>query len=335
MADILKTIKETFPQKTVVIVGDLVADQFLNGTISRVSREAPVFILRHDTTQTVPGSAANAAVNVASLGGKAVLLGFAGRDANGELLLNSLKIKGVDAETIVSDVSLSTTTKIRVLAGQHYAARQQVIRIDYETSPQVADELKQQLQDNLATAGETADAIIISDYNYGAVFPELFADAVAIAKTRGIPLVVDSRFRLAEYSNVTSATPNRDEVEQILGADFTADDCERLRERLGFESLLVTNGNQGMQLFEKDAVPLTIAAVGSAEPVDVTGAGDSVIAVYALGLASGLSFADAARVANHAGGIVVMKKGTASVSQSELIGSINENTETTISNNAA
>ncbi len=332
MADIRKTITETFPQKTVVIVGDLVADQFLNGTISRVSREAPVFILRHDDTQTVPGSAANAAVNVASLGGKSVLMGFAGRDANGELLLNSLREKGVDAGRVVIDDSVTTTTKIRVLAGQHYAARQQVIRIDYEASPQVADDLKQQLRENLAAAGKTADAIIISDYNYGAVFPELFADALAIAKAREIPLVVDSRFRLAEYSNITSATPNRDEVEQILGVNFTADDCEQLRARLEFESLLVTNGNQGMQLFTNDAAPLTIAAVGSAEPVDVTGAGDSVIAVFALGLASGLSFADAARVANHAGGIVVMKKGTASISPTELIDSINENADSAISN---
>ena len=210
MTDIRKTIKETFPQKTVVIVGDLVADQFLNGTISRVSREAPVFILRHDNTQTVPGSAANAAVNVASLGGNAILLGFAGRDANGELLLDSLKENGLGTANIVADPGLTTTTKIRVLAGQHYAARQQVIRIDYEASPTIAEELKQLLRQNLAAASSTADAIIISDYNYGAVFPEIFADAQAIAKTRGIPLVVDSRFRLTEYSNVTSATPNRD-----------------------------------------------------------------------------------------------------------------------------
>ena len=334
MADISKTIQEIFPQKTVLIVGDLVADQFLNGTISRVSREAPVFILRHDATQTVPGSAANAAVNVASLGGKSILLGFAGKDANGELLLNSLHDNGVDAERVVVDASLTTTTKIRVLAGQHYAARQQVIRIDYEASPNIADDLKQQLRHNLAAAGESADAIIISDYNYGAVFPELFADALAIAQARGIPLVADSRFRLGEYSNVTSATPNRDEVEQILGANFTADDCEHLRMRLGFESLLVTNGNCGMQLFEKGRKPLTINAVGSAEPVDVTGAGDSVIAVYALGLASGLSFADAAKVANHAGGIVVMKKGTASVSPAELLESINENADSAAFNHA-
>src|SRR5450631_2513982 len=128
MADFVKTIKETFPQKTVVILGDLVADQFLNGTISRVSREAPVFILRHDATETRPGGAANAAVNVASLGGQTVLVGLTGRDINSELLFSQLDGAGVDRGFVISDARLSTTTKVRILAGQHYAARQQVIR---------------------------------------------------------------------------------------------------------------------------------------------------------------------------------------------------------------
>ena len=327
MADLTKIIKETFSQKTVVIIGDLVADQFLNGTISRVSREAPVFILRHDTTKTVPGSAANASVNVASLGGKPVLIGLAGDDANGKLLLDALRDAGIATDNIVADSSLITTTKVRVLAGQHYAARQQVIRIDYEASTDLDAATKQKLRDNLATAGPNADAIIISDYNYGAVFPEIFADALAISQKRGIPLVVDSRFRLESFSGATSATPNSDEVAQILGEDFTADDCGQLCESLGLKSLLVTNGNRGIQLFETDQSPLQIDAIGGAEPVDVTGAGDTVIAAYTLGLASGMSFADAAKIANHAGGIVVMKKGTASVTADELTTSLTENTD--------
>ena len=130
MTDILKVIQSEFRQKCVVIVGDLVADQFLNGTISRVSREAPVFILRHDQTTTIPGAAANAAVNVASLGGQPILVGLAGEDLNGKLLLSRLTDIGVVTNSVVSDGSLTTTTKVRVLAGQHYAARQQVIRIE-------------------------------------------------------------------------------------------------------------------------------------------------------------------------------------------------------------
>ncbi|MEQ1605185.1 MAG: PfkB family carbohydrate kinase [Pyrinomonadaceae bacterium] len=320
--DIYSTIKDKFPLKTVVIIGDLVADQFLNGTISRVSREAPVFILRHDRTNTVPGAAANAAVNVASLGGKIILIGLAGADANGKTLIDSLAQHGVDCTGVTIASDLATTTKVRVLAGQHYAARQQVIRIDYENSTEISGEVKQKLRDELSHRAESTDAIIVSDYGYGAVFPEIFADAREIAERRRIPLIVDSRFRLSELSNATTATPNREEVEQILGQNFTASDCSDLRARLGLEALLLTNGNQGMLLCEKDKTPFKIDVVGSTEPVDVTGAGDTVIAAYALGLASGLSFADAANIANHAGGLVVMKKGTASVTADELLESL-------------
>lgn len=322
MIDPQKTVKNIFPQKTVVIIGDLVADQFLNGTISRVSREAPVFILRHDMTTTLPGAAANAAANVSSLGGQTVLIGIAGNDPNGETLIKRLGEFGVDCGSLVRCPEFSTTTKVRVLAGQHYAARQQVIRIDYENSAVIPDGAKEKLRQNLAAAASTADAIIVSDYNYGAVFPEIFEDARAISRARGIPLIVDSRYALQNFADATTATPNREEVEQILGKNFTSDDCSRLRERLGYESLLVTNGNQGMLLFEKEHSPRQIDAIGSTEPVDVTGAGDTVIAAYALGLASDLSFADAASVANRAGAIVVMKKGTASVNAAELLESL-------------
>jgi rfaE bifunctional protein kinase chain/domain len=328
MAELTRIIRDLFPQKTVVIVGDLVADQFLNGTISRVSREAPVFIMRHDMTETVPGSAANAAVNVASLGGKPILIGLTGDDANGRLLAGALADAGIGVDNLVISEGITTTTKIRVLAGQHYAARQQVIRIDYEGAREISTELKNRLRRNLADTAATADAIIISDYNYGAVFDEIFDDALAISREQNIPLLVDSRFQLIRFPNATSATPNSDEVAALLGNDFSPAACEELRSRLGLESLLVTCGNQGMQLFERDKSPLRLDAVGPSEPVDVTGAGDTVIAVYALALASGLGFGEAARIANHAGGIVVMKKGTASVIPEELIASINQNSRT-------
>ena len=318
MADLHTTVKDGFRSKKVVIVGDLVADQFLNGAISRVSREAPVFILRHEHTETLPGAAANAAANVAALGGEPVLIGLAGRDANGDLLLEKLVEMGVPTDSIVTDARVSTTTKVRVLAGQHYAPRQQVIRIDYENSLTVPEEIKHELKVRLTAAAATVDAIIISDYHCGVVYREIFDAAKEIARERGIPIIVDSRYRLADLAGATTATPNREEVEKILGKDFTIDDCASLRDRLGYEALLVTNGNEGMMLFEKDKPALNLKAVGPKEPVDVTGAGDTVIAAYALGLTVGRGFADAARIANHAGGIVVMKKGTAVVSADEL-----------------
>ena len=325
MKNLTENILDDFCKKRVLIVGDLVADQFLEGTIARVSREAPVFILRHDETSTLAGGAANAAVNVAALGGTPSLIGVVGRDTNGELLLDVLAKSGVDCSYVIRSDEVKTTTKVRVLAGQHYAARQQVIRIDYENSEQLSAELCEQIERSIREAGENADAVIISDYNYGAADPKFMKAAQEIATERGIPLLVDSRFRLVEFPNATSATPNQEEVEYILGKDFSADDCQRLRERLGYKSLLVTRGNKGMLLLEQDKEPFEMRVIGSDEPVDVTGAGDTVIAVYALALASGANFRDAASLANHAGSVVVMKKGTACVTAAELRASILEN----------
>lgn len=322
MKDTAEIIRSTFPAKKVVIIGDMVADQFLRGSIARVSREAPVFILRHEETDTLAGGAANAAVNVAALGGRPALIGLTGNDVNGGLLIEELERKGVDCGAVVSSSEVKTTTKVRVLAGQHYAPKQQVIRIDYENAGTVSPALRQQILGNISAACEGADAIIMSDYNYGVADKETAAAVKNIASERDIPLIVDSRFRLREFSGATSATPNQEEVEQILGKSLTPEDCDELRAELRYDSMLVTCGNKGMILTEEGKEPVQIEAVGPKEPVDVTGAGDTVIAVYALGLASGLSFAEAADLANRAGGIVVMKKGTAFVTPEELIASM-------------
>jgi len=337
MSELQKIIRGEFPQKKVLIVGDLVADQFLQGTITRVSREAPVFIMRHDATQTLPGAAANAAVNVASLGGKAVLIGTVGTDDNGSALLEKLKASNVSCDLITASREVRTTTKVRVLAGQQHAARHQVIRIDYENTPPLNADLTARLKENILAAAADADAIVISDYNYGVASPEIAEVIKAAASERKIPLVVDSRFNLNDFSQATSATPNQDEVEEIAGRRISDGKelesfCSELREKLGYQALLVTRGGNGILLLEKNSPAVHLEAIGSKEPVDVTGAGDTVIAAYALGLASGLSFADAARVANHAGGIVVMKRGTASVSAAELLDSINAQPQTTSAN---
>lgn len=322
MAALSETIGKIFPGKRIVILGDLVADQFLRGTIARVSREAPVFILRHDETETLAGGAANAAVNVASLGGTAIVVGIIGADSNGNALLNTLQRANADCELVVSTENYQTTTKVRVLAGQHYAARQQVIRIDYEDRAPLSVELENKLKQNFRAAVTDADAVIVSDYNYGVANALRKELSDVISDGRKIPILVDSRFNLCDFTGATAATPNQEEVEQILGANFTEADCAGLREKLDFESLLITRGNEGMLLIEKNRQSVSIEAVGAKEPIDVTGAGDTVIAAFALGLASGLSFFDAAVVANHAGGIVVMKKGTAAVAFEELLASL-------------
>lgn len=322
-ADVLSDIPRRFEGKRIVIVGDLVADQFLHGTITRVSREAPVFILRHEETDTRAGGAANTAVNIASLGGTPVLLGAVGDDENGRLLLERLGRDGVATDGVVITASRGTTTKIRVLAGQHYAPRQQVIRIDHEPSAPLDDESRGKIRQRVMAEAATADAIVLSDYNYGVIDDELFAAARQAADERSIPLLADSRFRLATFRGATSATPNEEEVEQLLGGPI-ADTAglETLRQRLGLDALLVTRGNKGMILIEQNAEPCEFPVVGAAEPVDVTGAGDTVIAAYSLSLAAGASYRDAARIANHAGAIVVMKKGTAAASADELTASL-------------
>ena len=315
-------VRENFPSKKIVIVGDLVADQFLRGTIARVSREAPVFILRHDETETLAGAAANAAVNVASLRGRAVLVGMVGKDANGGALVEKLRASGVDCDFVIRSGEIKTTTKVRVLAGQHYAPRQQVIRIDYENEAKISRAIENRLKKNLLAAAAEADAIIISDYHYGVASARIFEAAAAVARDKKIPLLIDSRFRLRDFPGATTATPNQDEVEQILGKNFTEAGCAELCRTLGYEALLVTRGNDGMLLIENGKTPVSFEAVGAREPIDVTGAGDTVIAAYALGLASKLSFAASAGIANHAGGIVVMKKGTAAVGLDELLVSL-------------
>jgi rfaE bifunctional protein kinase chain/domain len=322
MTDIADTIRDEFPRKRIAIAGDLVADQFLHGSISRVSREAPVFILRHQNTETRPGAAANAAANVASLGATPVLVGVIGRDTNGELLAESLASSGVDKSFVIAETSLSTTTKVRVLAGHQHSVRQQVIRIDYENTAGISETVRRRLHENFIEAAGTADAIIISDYNYGVADSGLYNAARRISNERKIPLLIDSRSRLREFAGATSATPNQEEVEEMIGSGFSSDDCGRLCRELNFESLLVTCGNKGMIVVDRNGVLLDLPVVGSSEPVDVTGAGDTVIAAYSLGLASGLSCTQAAVIANHAGGIVVMKKGTAVVFAGELLDSL-------------
>ncbi len=317
-----RSITAQFSDKRVVIVGDLVADQFVSGAISRVSREAPVFIIRHEETETRAGGAANAAVNVASLGGRADLIGAIGDDLNGRLLYEELERQSVSIENVIIAGSIKTTTKMRVLTGQQYAPRQQVIRIDYENSKALNEDIKRSLLERLEQAGASADAIVISDYNYGVAFPDIHEAAKKISRRRKIPLLIDSRFRLGLFSGATSATPNQEEVEHLLGAMMDDESCDKLCKDLELEALLVTCGNAGMRLYEPGRRPQLISAVGSDTAVDVTGAGDTVIAAYSLSLASGYTFAAAARVANHAGGIVVMKKGTASVSLDELNASL-------------
>ena len=303
-----------------MILGDAIADKFLHGSISRVSREAPVFILRHQQTETVPGGAANCAMNLVALGARVSLISVVGADESGRELRAKLETAGVDVDGVIISDKIQTTTKVRILAGHSHSSKQQVIRVDYEGAPLDDQDIRQAILSRLEQALGHANAIVISDYNYGVVDKR---SADLIRRTTDVPVLVDSRFRLSEFTGFIAATPNQEEVENLAGVSISSTEeletaAKRLKERLGHHALLVTRGGQGMTLLEGDSAPVHIRAVGAQQAVDVTGAGDTVIGTFAVALAAGAAFTDAARLANYAGGLVVMKRGTATVSAAEL-----------------
>lgn len=323
MTQRLLDILKRFSEQRIVIVGDAIADKFVHGSISRVSREAPVFILRHEQTETLPGGAANCAMNLVALGARVSLISVTGADDAGNELRAKLEAAGVDINGVIVSDKVQTTTKVRILAGHSHSSKQQVIRVDYDDAPITDAELREALIHKLDKALAAADAFIVSDYNYGVVD----AQTIEVIRKTSRPVLVDSRFRLSEFTGCTAATPNQEEVENLIGSQISSVEqletaANELKQRLGYRALLVTRGGQGMTLLEDGAAPLHIPAVGAQQAVDVTGAGDTVIATFALALASQASFADAARLANYAGGLVVMKRGTASVSAAELEDSI-------------
>jgi D-glycero-beta-D-manno-heptose-7-phosphate kinase len=323
----LINILRRFADQRIVIIGDAIADRFVHGSISRVSREAPVFILQHQHTETLPGGAANCAMNLVALGAKVSLISVTGADEAGNELRAKLEAAGVNVDGVIVSDKIQTTTKVRILAGHSHGNKQQVIRIDYEGSSLNDDEVHAALLNKLQQAMATANAVVISDYNYGVVDARA---AELIRKNTAVPVLVDSRFRLPDYPGFTAATPNQEELENLVGAPISSSAqlekaATELKQRLGHRALLVTRGGEGMTLVESDAAPVHIRAVGAQQPVDVTGAGDTVIATFTLALASGASFADAARLANYAGGLVVMKRGTATISTAELEHSIENN----------
>lgn len=328
MHERLLNIVRRFSERRLLIVGDSIADKFLYGSISRVSREAPVFILRHESTETVPGGAANCALNLAALGANVSLVSVAGNDEAGNALREKLSAAGVNVDGLVLSEKVQTTTKVRILAGHAHANKQQVIRVDYEDAPLNDPALRETLTNVLKNSLARADAVILSDYNYGLVDQQAIELTREALRSRSIPVLVDSRFRLSDFSGFTAATPNEDEVEHLIGSPAESlaqleTAASRLRQQLQLDALLVTRGRNGMMLVTEEPLALHIPAVG-AQAVDGTGAGDTVIATFALSLASDSSFVEAAHLANYAGGLVVMKRGTASVSAAELEQSIND-----------
>lgn len=319
----LINVVRRFSDQKIGIVGDAIADKFVHGSISRVSREAPVFILRHEQTETLPGGAANCAMNLVALGARVSLISVTGADEAGNELRAKLEAAGVNIDGVIVSQEFQTTTKVRILAGHSHSSKQQVIRIDYDGAPIMDGELRTAINNKLTETVAASNAFVISDYNYGVVD----GPTIEVIRKTNVPVLVDSRFRLSEFKGFTAATPNQEEVEKLIGTQISSTEelettATNLKQRLGYRALLVTRGGQGMMLVEDNVPPVHIRAVGAQQPVDVTGAGDTVIATFALALASEASFSDAARLANYAGGLVVMKRGTATITGAELEHSI-------------
>ena len=317
----LLEIVDRFPSSSVALIGDLVLDRFILGTPKRISREAPVIILRHEGQRDVPGGGANALANMAALGLEVTALGAIGDDEPGEALSQALIDRGVSTESLVVVPGYQTPTKVRILGGGVSSLKHQVARYDIEDELPDDGNWYAELLDRLPAIGDCA-AVAISDYGYGCVQGDV-VDALRDTVGPDTWISLDSRYRIGDFVGVDGATPNLEELEVAVGRRLTgdgevADAAAELRSDLGARFLLATRGNQGMTLVDAHGDTSHIPVFGSDEVADVTGAGDTVLAVLTAALAAGANPLESARLADIAAGLVVMKLGTATVSADEL-----------------
>jgi rfaE bifunctional protein kinase chain/domain len=317
-------IIDKFPHLRIAVWGDIILDEYLYGSTRRVSREAPVLILSYQRREFSLGGAGNALLNLKALGVEPVPVCVVGKDDAGKAVARILRRNGIAVDGLIAAAGYPTPLKTRILAGEENTKKQQVLRIDTEGRVPDAAALKAALARALRRAAKECDALIISDYHYRTVKDDVFADVLPTFKTADVPVTLDSRFRLLSFPGVTVATPNEPEVEDALKIRIDDDprmfrDAGRaLLRKLRSPALLITRGSKGMALFQKNKPPVHLPIFGSTDIVDVTGAGDTVISVFTTALACGAAPEDAASLANFAGGIVVMKKGTATVTPLEL-----------------
>jgi rfaE bifunctional protein kinase chain/domain len=326
--DRLKKLVEAFPNVTITVLADLVADEFVFGEISRVSREAPVLILKHRERTVAPGGGANAIYNLADLGVNVLPVGVVGDDEAGKLLIKAFRHKHIPVTGVLKDKNFTTVTKTRILAGMTHSARQQVVRLDREPTAEPSQHLRRELVLAARQYARASDALLVSDYGYGSATPAILNAVRYKGRLDGLPVTLDSRYRMLEFNGVTAATPNEPELEEAMGIEIGHNwgrlvaTGEQIVTRMKLQSLIITRGRDGMALFSKRHKPIDIPIQGSDEVTDVTGAGDTVIATFTAALAAGASSEEAAHLANYAGGIVVMKRGTATVTQQELLQAI-------------
>ena len=315
---------DSFSGKKIAVWGDFILDEYLYGTTRRISREAPVLILSYRNHEFLLGGAGNSLQNLKALGADPIPIGVLGQDTAGRKITSLVKKKEISQEFLLVEKSFSTPMKTRILAGEENTRKQQILRIDKEATVPDTATLNRRLAKALKTAKRQVDALIISDYNYLSVKESVYTQVIPEFKQKGIPVSLDSRFRLLNFKGATVTTPNEPEVEAGLQLRLHDEGTQikeagkKLLKATETQAVLLTRGSKGMVLFQKGKPFVSIPVYGSTNIVDVTGAGDTVISVFTLALTAGATFQDAAQLANYAGGIVVMKKGTATVSPQEL-----------------
>jgi len=312
-----------YSSRRIAVCGDFLLDQYLLGTTARVSREAPIVVVDYQETVYHPGGAANAAQNVTALGGAALAVGVLGADREGEELGSLLRARGVDTNGLLSLPGAATSLKLRIMAGEMNAQKQQVARVDRSHSVRLQHLERAALTDAMLTATRTCDALLLADYGLGVLSDDGVRACIDACRARQVPVVVDSRHRALAFRGATVATPNEVEAIAALGLDdesalLDGRALARAISEAGIDNVIVTRGSKGMVVCSAMGEVTTIGIAGERQATDVTGAGDTVSAVVALSLASGGTLLEAARMATFAASVVVMKRGTATASPAEV-----------------
>ena len=319
---LLNSIKDMKNPK-IMVIGDIVADVYLEGKISRISREAPVLVLEHTAETVVPGGAGNVIHNMATLGGQTYAVGVLGDDLAGRQLIRILGEKNVNTDGFIVDESRPTITKTRIMAGGDATVRQQVVRVDKENKEVLNSAVEQALHNYILSCIIEMDGVVISDYGSNTVTLSIMRQIIKQCRQHNIPCIVDSRYNVMAYTGVTLVKQNESEAAIAVGYKLSDKELllkagQTILEKLDAQAVLITRGPDGMSLFEKTGKVTHIPVANKSEVYDVTGAGDTVVAMMILALAAKLSYEEAARLANYAAGVVVRKLGTATTTLEEI-----------------
>lgn len=310
--------------KKILVIGDMVADIYLDGRISRISREAPVLVLEQAGEKIVAGGAANVVNNVATLGGDVYGVGILGHDSVADGLVAVLNRNGAHTDGLIRDDGRPTISKTRVIAGGRATVSQQIVRIDKESKEPISPEKEEELLKYIDSILPGMEGIVLSDYGAGTITPRIQERLISFARDNGIPSIVDSRYDIKRFRGIKYVKQNDAELASAVDRDLLdeADLCDAGRELLSVldaEGILVTRGERGMSLFERNGVVTHVPVTDKSEVFDVSGAGDTCVSAVILALAGGVSPKNATEISNYASGIAVRKLGTSTVSDGELL----------------